>query len=99
MITDPYPMSADPYPLPICAECRIVMRVVKNSVMVNDPAVGPHPATRWMGDKFGCPECGSEFIWNFGHGWTTKEMPREESITFYTSTDNREEAEHDHQRP
>lgn len=47
---------------PICAGCRREMRCAQNDVVVRDPPAGVFPSTYWMGDKWGCAECGAEVV-------------------------------------
>jgi len=53
---------AYPGGIPVCVKCRLEMRCLKNSFLIRDPEVGSFPSTYWLGDKWGCPQCGAEIV-------------------------------------
>lgn len=59
---------------PICVPCRRFFRVKKNGQWFTEPAPGnadPHawvPYKVWVGDKWECPDCGTEIVVGVGSG-------------------------------
>ena len=53
---------------PICSECQVEMRPVKNDIVVVDYAwEPPQPYQLWAADEWGCPKCGHTIIRGFGN--------------------------------
>lgn len=49
---------------PVCKDCRVEMDIEKNGVAV----IGKVHNKLRLGDRYKCPECGSEIITGFGRG-------------------------------
>ena len=55
---------------PICVKCRVQMRCKKNDYLVADKASQGFPETYWLGDLWGCPQCGQQIVTGFGQPFT-----------------------------
>lgn len=62
-------------PTPICAPCERAMRCVQNDLPVKDKASEGFPATVWLGDVYGCPECDAQIVTGFGRGRPAIDCP------------------------
>ena len=51
---------------PICVPCKQAMRCEKNSFLVKDAKSEGITGSVWSGDKFKCPDCGTEVVVGFG---------------------------------
>jgi len=52
-------------PAPICVDCHVEMRCIKNHTLVRDVAISGFPSTYWIADQFQCQGCHHRIVIGF----------------------------------
>jgi len=69
-------------PRPCCVECKCSMKAERNGFHVRyDNSGGPYQI--WSGDKWKCPKCGKEIVYNWGKNpWAEYHEPHFKETQF-----------------